>query len=707
MPATPDVTVCGPGTRQADSTCTAPTADAADTAQDVADDTVADTLPDAAQADVPDAPADDGDVVAPDDGWPSAPDACVPQCVGKACGDDGCGGSCGTCADPAKPFCEPLSGKCKAQCVPACLGKTCGDDGCGGSCGTCATGTDCSASGHCKPPGWTCDPAWYATGDTCDCGCGAPDPDCKDKALLVAGCGSLETCASDGTCVSLVPSAWTCAPATYAALDTCDCGCGVADPDCAFGSLPTTGCGQGDTCGPDGVCVACKPTCSGKACGADGCGGLCGQCGDPKKPVCAAGQCVDPCSPKPVACTYASCGDDGCGGTCGACAATQACQNGTCASTATANPFSCKGNCGSKAPSGCSCTTTCVAKGTCCGDYGSTCACTPKCAGKTCGADGCGGSCGKCGGDKPWCGADGNCTATCKPLCGSKKCGGDGCGGSCGSCGAGATCSTAGTCVPAAWQCDPLLYGDLAGCDCGCGAVDVDCEQKGVATLGCPKVTSACSAKGLCEVAFCSANAGCQNAWCTGTYQAGGGKFGGVCASPAANLGAPGSPCKIGAQCAAGVCLQGLCRQYCTGAGDCPPKQACVGLPVAYGGMAVAGFAAVCTSVPGSLAPCSKQADCAAGDQTCIALVEPKTLGPSYVCGYYPAAPEIGQSCAVKLCPGSQFCLQTATKLVCTSYCPGGDGDCPSGWTCSKQPLHGMGTKDPADDPQVSVCAPK
>ncbi|RZO58168.1 MAG: hypothetical protein EVA89_19835, partial [Sandaracinaceae bacterium] len=27
------------------------------------------------------------------------PDGCVPACEGLACGDDGCGGSCGTCGD--------------------------------------------------------------------------------------------------------------------------------------------------------------------------------------------------------------------------------------------------------------------------------------------------------------------------------------------------------------------------------------------------------------------------------------------------------------------------------------------------------------------------------------------------------------------------------------------------------------------------------
>jgi hypothetical protein len=40
-----------------------------------------------------------------------APCACVPDCAGKECGDDGCGGSCGSC-----PIDQPLC--VSGQCVP-------------------------------------------------------------------------------------------------------------------------------------------------------------------------------------------------------------------------------------------------------------------------------------------------------------------------------------------------------------------------------------------------------------------------------------------------------------------------------------------------------------------------------------------------------------------------------------------------------------
>ena len=70
---------------------------------------------------------------------------CKPSCkdpVGKAadCGDDGCGGSCGTCTS-GKPWC--VSGHCSATCQPSCVGKNCGDDGCGGQCGSCPNGQAC------------------------------------------------------------------------------------------------------------------------------------------------------------------------------------------------------------------------------------------------------------------------------------------------------------------------------------------------------------------------------------------------------------------------------------------------------------------------------------------------------------------------------------------------------------------------------------
>ena len=44
-----------------------------------------------------------------------ATDACAPDCEGKGCGPDGCGGVCGTCTNTDKPVCNPATGACGPQ----------------------------------------------------------------------------------------------------------------------------------------------------------------------------------------------------------------------------------------------------------------------------------------------------------------------------------------------------------------------------------------------------------------------------------------------------------------------------------------------------------------------------------------------------------------------------------------------------------------
>ena len=69
---------------------------------------------------------------------------CRSACEGRVCGDDGCGGTCGACADAQ--VCTP-AGAC---CEPDCGGKVCGDDSCGGSCGACDEASVCTANGRCE-----------------------------------------------------------------------------------------------------------------------------------------------------------------------------------------------------------------------------------------------------------------------------------------------------------------------------------------------------------------------------------------------------------------------------------------------------------------------------------------------------------------------------------------------------------------------------
>ena len=82
---------------------------------------------------------------------------CQPNCDNKDCGDDGCGGSCGSCKD--NEICK--NNKCSTNiCQPNCDNKDCGDDGCGGSCGPCKDNEICKNS-KCietlKPPYYKAD----------------------------------------------------------------------------------------------------------------------------------------------------------------------------------------------------------------------------------------------------------------------------------------------------------------------------------------------------------------------------------------------------------------------------------------------------------------------------------------------------------------------------------------------------------------------
>jgi len=66
----------------------------------------------------------------------------VPDCEGKECSSDGCGGTC-PCRWPKD---ECSEGKC--VCVPDCAGRECGPDDCGGWCGDCPEGVPCDFSAH-------------------------------------------------------------------------------------------------------------------------------------------------------------------------------------------------------------------------------------------------------------------------------------------------------------------------------------------------------------------------------------------------------------------------------------------------------------------------------------------------------------------------------------------------------------------------------
>eukprot|EP00727_Mastigamoeba_balamuthi_P013149 m51a1_g8457 putative serine-threonine protein (704) ;mRNA; r:418450-421184 len=134
-------------------------------------------------------------------GW-EASGACDPRSYGTS---DGCQCGCGGLTDPDcyDPFHE-LRG-CAGLKSPMCE----------------------LAGGNCTER-WACSPKLFGDGTVCNCGCGAPDPDCQEPRLP-------NTCADNFTCFEgrcLAPAGWTCSPSYYNAGDDCDCECGMYDPDC-------------------------------------------------------------------------------------------------------------------------------------------------------------------------------------------------------------------------------------------------------------------------------------------------------------------------------------------------------------------------------------------------------------------------------------------------------------------------------------------
>jgi len=110
---------------------------------------------------------------------------CVPYCVGKDCGDDGCGGSCGSCVDPE--ICNP-TGQCvpPEECTDTCvdLGWVCGVV-CEEDCGECPTLDNALNSCNLGSCVFSCNVGWCDSDGDSTNGC--------EKPL-----GTLENCESCG-----------------------------------------------------------------------------------------------------------------------------------------------------------------------------------------------------------------------------------------------------------------------------------------------------------------------------------------------------------------------------------------------------------------------------------------------------------------------------------------------------------------------------
>ncbi len=205
----------------------------------------------------------------------TGPVDCTPACAGKVCGDDGCGGSCGTCLAEA-PFCS--EGACTAT------GPQCGDGPCdaGETCTTCPS--DCGACTVC--------------GDgTCDAGetCSACASDCG--ACIVCGDGTCNggedcgTCASD--CGACPPEGACTNAADQDVLASTDVGAIATDQ--ALGCL-----GTGDLyfCIVDGLVEA-------------GLSPACAEC-YAATVACTLSQCLGQCASDPGGEACQACQDDYC-----------------------------------------------------------------------------------------------------------------------------------------------------------------------------------------------------------------------------------------------------------------------------------------------------------------------------------------------------------------------------------------------------------
>ncbi|MBL8953029.1 MAG: hypothetical protein JNK82_19785 [Myxococcaceae bacterium] len=395
-----------------------------------------------------------------------------------------------------------------------------------------------------------------------------------------------------------------------------------------------------------------------KPCSPQNCSGCCTAEG-----ACVPGAEASACGSGGAECVTCAGAQNGCRlGTCVACF--PICDGRSC------GPDGCGGTCGA-------CET-----GTACGDGGTCVACTPSCDGKTCGDDGCGGTCGACAQGEQCsasgactngcggacaqgevCAASGQCVPACTPSCAGRQCGSDGCGGTCGTCPTGESCSAAGQCA-----CVPSCAGKVCGSD-GCGGSCGTCS------------TGVCNGAGQCVVS-CTPS-------CTGKTCGSDGCSGSCGACGAGNACSAGGQCQCAPQCVGRQCGSDGCGGSC---GACTAGTAC---DVAY------------QCVPVCM-PESNATFCSRLQRACGAVTENDNCGVprSVYCG----------SCMVgQACTAAGQCMSTCTPETDAAFCTrlgaqcgsksGADncgtsrtvycGACMAGLTCT------------AANQCVSACAPE
>jgi len=166
---------------------------------------------------------------------------CPVQCDGKECGDNGCGGSCGSC----QPGVTCVNFKCEVD--EECADKECGPDGKGGYCGNgdaatlgCGAGFECNVvTSLCEKvegpncEGKQCGPD--GAGGTCGtCPCDGCDPEFVKCDLETGLCGKEDIC----QCPDIFECLNGCPEGDQACYGTCINSCPV-DEQMKFQNLVT------------------------------------------------------------------------------------------------------------------------------------------------------------------------------------------------------------------------------------------------------------------------------------------------------------------------------------------------------------------------------------------------------------------------------------------------------------------------------------
>jgi hypothetical protein len=204
---------------------------------------------------------------------------CQPDCAGKECGPDGCGGSCGTCAG--------LQDACvEGQCV-------CQPDGCGGGCGLCDDGDLCTddicdgETGVCLFPDTDCDDGSVCTMDDCH-----PEAGCVYKFNSL-DCDDYDPCTEDDVC-----GEGTCTGESKSCSDGLECTDDLCQPDGVCTNPLSLGyCLIDNTCHIDGTpspenpCLACNAEASADTWFKEDTN-LCGPLPQTKVAQCLEGVCI-------------------------------------------------------------------------------------------------------------------------------------------------------------------------------------------------------------------------------------------------------------------------------------------------------------------------------------------------------------------------------------------------------------------------------